>query len=104
MGDDEDVAGADAGSVVVGLLLLLLVLGVLQVGRRGWREPGEFLQRHDAGWVVVEEVDGLGAFGQVDGVGFGCGQVEAFEVAAGGCEGEGEGKGEGDWEEGGGSV
>lgn len=58
---------------------------------------GELLEGHDAGRVVVEEVDGGGAVGRVDGVGFGGREVEAFEVAAGGQEGgekarEGEGE------------
>lgn len=55
---------------------------------------GELLQGHDAGGVVEEEVDGDGAVGEVDGVGFWGGEVEAFEVAVGGWEGEEE-EGEG---------
>lgn len=48
---------------------------------------------------MVEEVDGCGAFAQVDGVGFWGGEVEAFDVAAGGL-----GVGEGGEREGGAGV
>lgn len=54
-----------------------------KVGRDGLG-PEEFLQRHDAGGVVVEEVDGVGAVEEVDGVGFWGAWAEAFDVAAGG--------------------
>lgn len=45
---------------------------------------GEVLEGHDAGGNVVEEVDGEGAVGEVDGMGFWGAEAEAFEVAAGG--------------------
>lgn len=78
---EEDLAGAELPGV-----------GDLE----GGGVVGEGLEGHDAGGVVVEEFEGGGAVGEVDGVGLWGGEVEAFEVAAGGWGRRGEGDGEGE--------